>query len=263
MDFAGWSGLADTSCTDADAVDNLAEGPRLACRLVNCIDDMSHVTFANPAGEVCDDIKACIMLTGDTESKEGFAAMCDRPDWKYGLNQVLTAVAVLDADPNNSLDDINSLFGCTDDSSTCVFEDSISVPPIANMYQQGVPLDDDGTNCPTGTGRRSLEQAMADQENRKTGIITAGFIIPGMQKFHTSNSGSNRFDEAQTIAWWETTTWASTTEKPKIGFKPSNNRGLETVTEAPTADSFHQVMTMATTGSTLDPWDKDTGRFLC
>ena len=104
---------------------------------------------------------------------------------------------------------------------------------------------------------------MSDQENRKTGIITAGFIIPGMQKFHSSNSGSsgsNRF-ETQTIAWWETTTFASTTEKPKIAFKPSNNRGLETVAEAPSADSFHQVMTMATTGSTLDLWNKDTGKF--
>ena len=99
---------------------------------------MSHVTFANPAGEVCDDIKACIMLTGDTESKEGFAAMCERPDWKYGLNQVLTAVAVLDADPSNTLDDINSLFGCSDDPSTCVFED-VNIP-VPNMYQQGKGL---------------------------------------------------------------------------------------------------------------------------
>ena len=84
-----------------------------------------------------------------------------------------------------------------------------------------------------------------------------------MQKFHSSNSGSsgsNRF-ETQTIAWWETTTFASTTEKPKIAFKPSNNRGLETIAEAPSSDSFHQVMTMATTGSTLDLWNKDTGKF--
>ena len=100
---------------------------------------------------------------------------------------------------------------------------------------------------------------MSDQENRKTGIITAGFIIPGIQKFHSSNSGSgsNRF-ETQTVAWWETTTFASTTEKPKIAFKPSNNRGLETVTDAPTYESFNQLMTMATAGSALDPWVADT-----
>ena len=97
---------------------------------------------------------------------------------------------------------------------------------------------------------------MSDQENRKTGIITAGFIIPGIQKFHSSNagSGSNRF-ETQTVAWWETTTFASTTEKPKIAFKPSNNRGLETTADAPTFESFNQVMAMATLNSALDPWE--------
>lgn len=98
---------------------------------------------------------------------------------------------------------------------------------------------------------------MSDQENRKTGIITAGFIIPGIQKFHSSNtgSGSNRF-ETQTVAWWETTTFASTTEKPKIAFKPSNNRGLETTADAPTYESFSQVMAMATLNSALDgTWD--------
>ena len=104
------------------------------------------MTFANPAGEVCDDIKACLMLTGDTESKEGFAAMCERPDWKYGLNQVLTAVAVLDADPSNTLDDINSLFGCTDDPNTCVFEDGTI--PVTNMYQQGMGFKLDHSHGP-------------------------------------------------------------------------------------------------------------------
>ena len=132
-DFDTWQNHADTSCTDDAVVGALAEGPRLACRLANCVEDMSHMTFANPAGEACDDIKACIMMTGDTESKESFAAMCERPDWKYGLNQVLTAVAVLDANPTNSLDDINSLFGC---ETACVFDDGT----VANMYQQGKGL---------------------------------------------------------------------------------------------------------------------------
>ena len=100
---------------------------------------------------------------------------------------------------------------------------------------------------------------MSDQENRKTGIITACFFIPGIQKFHTSKSGygSNRF-QTQTVAWWETTTWASTTEKPKIEFKPFNNRGLETVTDAPTYESFNQLMTMAIAGYFLEPWTEDT-----
>ena len=131
-DFATWQSHAETSCTDEATVTALTAGPRLACRLANCVEDMSHMTFANPAGEACDDIKACLMMTGDTESKESFAAMCERPDWKYGLNQVLTAVAVLDANPTNSLDDINSLFGC---ETTCVFEDGGA--GVTNIYQQG------------------------------------------------------------------------------------------------------------------------------
>ena len=60
------------------------------------------------------------------------------------------------------------------------------------------------------------------------------------------------------FAWWETTTWASATEMPKIEFKPFNNRGLETFTDAPTYESFNQFMTMATAGSFLKPWVEDT-----
>lgn len=140
-DFATWQTHAETTChpdTAPTPVNDLAAGPRLACRLATCIEEMSHVTFANPAGEACDDIKACLMMTGDTESKESFAAMCEKPDWKYGLNQVLTAVAVLDANPTNSLDDINSLFGC---ETTCVFEDAAAPGgAVTNMYQQGQGL---------------------------------------------------------------------------------------------------------------------------
>ena len=55
---------------------------------------------------------------------------------------------------------------------------------------------------------------------------------------------------------------ALTTEKPKIEFKPFNNRGLETFTDAPLYESFNQLMTIATAGSSLKPWveDKDEAK---
>ena len=54
---------SDSECTgDLNTLD--AE-QKLSCRIATCIESMEHVTFANPAQESCDDVKGCIMLTGD------------------------------------------------------------------------------------------------------------------------------------------------------------------------------------------------------
>lgn len=230
---------------DATAFEALSADQKLSCRLATCVESMGHVTFANPAGEVCDDIQGCIMLAGGTAERESFAAMCEKTDFKHGLNQVLTAVAVLDADPANGLDDINTLFQCTDgDASTCQFGDGTTT----NIYQQGVPTNDDA-NCSSG-GRRTLTQAIREQEERKRGIITGGFIVPGLK--HIKASGAQKF-QTQTVSWWDTTMAWTTTDffnKPNSNKKPNrgNNRGIETITEAPSLDSFNDVMNMAVAG---------------
>ena len=257
-DAAAWAArAAEGECdeeADATAFGDLDADKKLSCRLATCVESMGHVTFANPAGEVCDDIQGCIMLTGDTASRESFAAMCEKPDFAHGLNQVLTTVAVLDADPANGLDDINTLFGCSNPhdpaASTCVFGDGGS---ITNIYQQGVPTTDDAT-CPSGN-RRTLTQAIRDQEDRKRGIITGGFIVPGLKNM--KGSGAQKF-QTQTVSWWDTTmAWTSTTDffnRPNKKPSKGNNRGIETITEAPSFDSFNQLMTMATVGHTIQ-WD--------
>lgn len=229
---------------------------KLSCRLATCVESMGHVTFANPAGEVCDDIQGCIMLTGDTASRESFTAMCEKPDFKHGLNQVLTAVAVLDADPANGLDDINTLFQCSNPhdpaASTCLFGDGVTT----NIYQQGVPMTDDAT-CPSGN-RRTLTQAIQDQEDRKRGIITGGFIVPGLKNM--KGSGAQKF-QTQTVSWWDTTmAWSTTSDffnRPNKKPSKGNNRGIETVTEAPSFDSFNDLMIMAVAGPHASiTWDE-------
>ena len=42
---------------DATAFEALSADQKLSCRLATCVESMGHVTFANPAGEVCDDIQ--------------------------------------------------------------------------------------------------------------------------------------------------------------------------------------------------------------
>ena len=253
-DAAAWAArAADVACNhddpsfDAAAFALLTADEKLSCRLATCVESMGHVTFANPAGEACDDIQGCIMLAGGTAERESFAAMCEKPDFKHGLNQVLTAVAVLDADPANGLDDINTLFQCGNpDATSCVFGDPAN--SIDNIYQQGVPTNDD-TTCASG-GRRTLTQAIRDQEDRKRGIITSGFIVPGLK--NVKASGAQKF-QTQTVSWWDTTMAWTTTDffnKPNQNKKPNrgNNRGIETITEAPGVDSFNDVMNMAVAG---------------
>ena len=236
VDMAEWTARSsDSDCTSGTihlaALD--IEG-RLSCRIATCIDSMEHVTFASPATEVCTDIKGCIMLTGDMVSLASFGVMCDTPSWKNGLNQVLTAVAVLDADPVNTLADINSLFtGGTDFTGV--------------NYQTGDPVLDE-INCPNAS-RRTLIKSLEDQANRKLGIITAGFIVPGLEHFKTTNS---LFEESQTISWWDTTLAWTTTESPESNKNP--NRGLETVDEAPSFTSFNEVIELAVSGTNVD-WD--------
>ena len=171
---------------------------------------MSHVTFANPAGEACDDIKGCIMITGDTASREAFGAMCDKPDYKHGLNQVLTAVAVLDADPANGLADINSLF---DDGTGSGDKDFTTI-----NYQRGTPAVDT-TTC-TDASRRTMDQSIRDQENRKIGIITGGFIVPGLSDVMASQKTQD------TVSWWDTTAAWTTTAWTTANWldKPEKNK---------------------------------------
>ena len=248
--------LIEDPSFDASAFEALSADDKLSCRLATCVESMGHVTFANPAGEVCDDIQGCIMLAGGTAERESFAAMCEKPDFKHGLNQVLTAVAVLDADPANGLDDINTLFGCSSPhdpaASTCNFG------PAEGIYQQGVPTNDD-TTCTSG-GRRTLNQAIREQEERKRGIITSGFIIPGLKQIKAS--GTQKF-QTQTVSWWDTTMAWTTTDffnKPNSNKKPNrgNNRGLETIAEAPSVDSFNDVMDLAVAGHTGGlTWDRN------
>ena len=255
---AAWAArAAEAECdeeADAATFAALDADRKLSCRLATCVESMGHVTFANPAGEVCDDIQGCIMLTGDTASRESFAAMCEKPDFEHGLNQVLTTVAVLDADPTNGLDDINTLFGCSNPhdpaASTCLFGDGTTT----NIYQQGVPTADD-TNCQSGN-RRTLTQAIQDQEDRKRGIITGGFIVPGLTNM--KGSGTQKF-QTQTVSWWDTTmAWTTTDFFNRPNKKPSkgNSRGIETITEAPSLDSFNDLMIMATTGHSTITWDE-------
>ena len=236
-DITKWMTRAsDSECT-GDLNSLGAEG-KLSCRIATCIESMEHVTFANPAKEACDDIKGCIMLTGDMVSVSSFGLMCDTSDWKNGLNQILTAVAVLDADPMNTLADINTLFASGTDFTGI-------------NYQTGDPVLDT-TNCPNAN-RRTLAEALEDQANRKLGIITGGLVVPGLEQFKSTNS---LLEEAETISWWDTTLVWSTTESPDNS-KTSNknpNRGLETINEAPSFTSFNQVMEIATSGTNI-AWD--------
>ena len=236
-DITQWKTRAsDSECIgDLNSLD--AEG-KLSCRIATCVESMEHVTFANPAKETCEDIQGCIMLTGDMVSVSSFGLMCDTPNWKNGLNQILTAVAVLDADPMNTLTDINTLFSSGTDFTGI-------------NYQTGDPVLDT-TNCPN-TNRRTLAEALEDQANRKLGIITGGLIVPGLERFKYTNSLS---EEAETISWWDTTLAWTTTESPdnSITFNKNPNRGIETIDEAPSFTSFNEVMEIATSGTNI-AWD--------
>ena len=227
---------SDSECTgDLNSLD--AER-KLSCRISTCTESMEHVTFANPAKQSCDDIKGCIMLTGDMVSASSFGLMCDTPNWKNGLNQILTAVAVLDADPANTLADINSLFSSGTDFTGI-------------NYQTGDPVLDT-INCPNAN-RRTVTEALEDQANRKLGIITGGLVVPGLEQFKSTNSLS---EEAETISWWDTTLAWTTTESPDSSFTSNKkpNRGLETIDEAPSFTSFNEVMEIATSGTNI-AWD--------
>lgn len=227
---------SDSECTgDLNTLD--AE-QKLSCRIATCIESMEHVTFANPAKQSCDDIKGCIMLTGDMVSASSFGLMCDTPHWKNGLNQILTAVAVLDADPPNTLADINSLFSSGTDFTGI-------------NYQTGDPVLDT-TNC-QNANRRTVTEALEDQANRKLGIITGGLVVPGLEQFKSTNSLS---EEAEIISWWDTTLAWTTTEShgSSLISNKKPNRGLETIDEAPSFTSFNEVMEIATSGTNI-VWD--------
>ena len=239
-DLAGWKSLHDPdvspNCVDDAAMEaaSLTPGAVFACRLAHCIESMHHVTFANPAGEACDDITGCLMLTGDTDAVTKFASWCETGDYKYGLNQVLSAVAVLDADPGNDLETINGLF-----------KEGTDFAGI--NYQSQAPLEDT-INCPGDSTVRTLDVAMREMEQRQRGIITGGFVVDGIQNFKGS-SAAQKF-ETQTVNWWDTTLAWTTEFFNKPVQKPNKNGGHRGLAddEPPSITSFDEVMAIALNG---------------
>ena len=193
-DLTGWKHLhAEAVCWfDAPIEAGLSGGQVFACQLARCIESMNHVTFANPAGEVCDDITACLMLTGDTDAVTKFTSWCQAGDFKYGLNQVLSAVAVFDADPGNDLETTNGLF-----------KDGTDFTGI--HYQSQAPVKDED-HCPGWF------------EQRPRGIITGGFVSDELQNIN----GPDAVPAVESQPVWKPTKtgghkrWLTDSESPDI-----------------------------------------------